>query len=100
MKKFSAYLAKALMLYDSVDKHDSILKLARAYYKVFPLLQENESIHGELYFCYEHIINAADVTGSRYFREYYAGLDRQLRGIEYIPDEEQEYKNKGANAKT
>ena len=79
MKKFSAYLAKALMLYDSIEKYDHILKLARAYYKVFPLLQKKEVIHRELFFCYEHIINAADITGSRYFREYYAELDRKLR---------------------
>lgn len=79
MKKFSAYLAKALMLYDSIEKYDYILKLARSYYKVFPILQQNEVIHRELYFCYEHIINAADITGSRYFREYYAELDRKMR---------------------
>lgn len=94
LKKFAAYLAKALMLYDSAKKYDLILKLARAYYKIFPDLQVNKSIHGELFFCYEHIINAADVTGSRYFREYYAGLDRELRGIpfEYSEGEEEERK--------
>lgn len=79
LKKFSAYLAKALNLYDSMKKYDSILKLARTYYKKFPILQQHDSIHAELFFCYEHIINAADMTGSRYFREYYAELDRKLR---------------------
>jgi hypothetical protein len=79
MKKFSAYLAKTLLLYDSAGRYDSILKLARTYYKRFPLLQENDHIKGELFFCYEHIINAADQTGSRYFREYYAELDKKLR---------------------
>ena len=80
LKKFSAYLAKALFLYETGKKFDSILKLARIYYKVFPVLQEHEHIHRELFFCYEHIINAADQTGSRYFREYYAELDRKLKG--------------------
>jgi len=81
LKKFSAYLAKALILYDTEEKYDSILKIARIYYKAFPDLQEHDNIHGELFFCYKHIINAADVTGSRYFREYYAGLDRDMKGI-------------------
>lgn len=94
-KKFTAYLAKALNLYDSVEKYDSILKLARAYYKVFPELQENESIHSELFFCYEHIIAAADITGSRYFREYYDGLNRQLRGIPLEYETELEAEKKG-----
>ncbi len=79
LKKFTAYLAKALILYDSMEKYDIILKLARNYYKEFPKLQQYKRIHGELYFCYEHIINASDMTGSRYFREYYAELDRKLR---------------------
>lgn len=81
LKKFSGYLAKALLLYDSAERYDSILKLARTYYKNFPLLQENEQIHGELFFCYEHIIHAADMTGSRYFREYYGELDKKLREV-------------------
>jgi hypothetical protein len=81
LKNFLAYLAKALMLYDSAKKFDQILKIARAYYKEFPILQHIDSLHGELFFCYEHIIHAADMTGSRYFREYYADLDRKLRGI-------------------
>ena len=80
LTKFTAYLAKSLLLYDTVNKYDQILKLARKYYKVFPILQDHEHLHGELFFCYEHIINAADMTGSRYFREYYAELDRKLRG--------------------
>jgi hypothetical protein len=79
IKKFTAYLAKSLLLYDSVKRYDSILKLARIYYKLFPILQDHEHLHGELFFCYEHIINAADLTGSRYFREYYVELDRKLR---------------------
>ena len=79
IKKFTAYLAKSLLLYDSVKRYDSILKLARKYYKIFPILQDHKHLHGELFFCYEHIINAADMTGSRYFREYYAELDRKLR---------------------
>jgi hypothetical protein len=79
IKKFTAYLAKSLLLYDSAKRYDSILKLARVYYKVFPILQDHEHLHGELFFCYEHIINAADLTGSRYFREYYAELNRKLR---------------------
>jgi hypothetical protein len=79
MKKFSVYLAKTFLLYDSARKYDSILKLARAYYKVFPELQQNKRIHGELFFCYEHIIHAADITGSRYFREYYSELGKQLK---------------------
>jgi hypothetical protein len=81
LKKFSAYLAKTLHLYDSIEKYDSILKLARTYYKEFPILQENDQIRGELFFCYEHILHAADATGSRYFREYYAELDKRLRGF-------------------
>ena len=52
MKRFSVYLAKTFLLYDSARKYDSILKLARAYYKVFPHLQENQKLHGELYFCF------------------------------------------------
>ena len=94
-KKFTAYLAKALMLYDSTEKYDSILKLARAYYKVFPSLQQYKTIHGELFFCYEHIIHAADTTGSRYFREYYAGLDRELRGIELEYEQKEIVEGKG-----
>jgi hypothetical protein len=78
LKKFLAYLAKALILFESIEKYGSILKLARFYYKVFPTLEKNKSLHGELFFCYEPIINAADITGSRYFREYYAELERKL----------------------
>jgi hypothetical protein len=81
LKKFSAYLAKTLSLYDEAEKYDSILKLARTYYKNFPLMQENDQIRGELFFCYEHILHAADMTGSRYFREYYTELDKKLRGF-------------------
>ena len=95
LKKFVAYLAKSLILYDSAEKYDSILKLARAYYKVFPILQYNNNIRSELFFCYEHIINAADMTGSRYFMEYYAALDRQLRGIELEHEVPAEGERKG-----
>lgn len=95
LKKFAAYLAKSLILYDSAEKYDSILRLARAYYKLFPILQQNKSIHSELFFCYEHIINAADMTGSRYFREYYANLDGQLRGISFEYEGEVEGESKG-----
>jgi hypothetical protein len=80
IKKFTAYLAKSLLLYDTANKYDQILKLARKYYKVFPVLQDHEHLHGELFFCYEHIIKAADMTGSRYFREYYAELNKKLKG--------------------
>lgn len=86
LKKFSVYLAKALILYDSAERYDLILKLARTYYKEFPELQKNKNLHGELFFCYEHIINAADITGSRYFREYYAELDRKLRESEFFAE--------------
>ena len=85
LKKFTAYLAKSLFLYDQQERYDSILRVARVYYKEFPILQLYESIHHELYFCYEHIIKAADMTGSRYFREYYSELDRKLRGEEEEP---------------
>jgi hypothetical protein len=81
LKRFSAYLAKTLNLYDSAKRYDSILKLARRFYKDFPIIQENEDIHGELFFCYEYIIRAADMTGSRYFREYYSELDKKLREL-------------------
>jgi hypothetical protein len=81
VKKFTAYLAKSLLLYDSAGKYDSILKLARKYYKLFPILQEHEHLRGELYFCYQHIINAADMTGSRYFREYYVDLNQKLKDL-------------------
>jgi hypothetical protein len=86
LKKFCAYLAKALMLYDSVEKYESIMRIAKEYHRVFPSFQGNTSLEGELYFCYEHIIHAADVTGSRYFREYYAQLDNKLRGIEAVDE--------------
>ena len=99
LKKFTAYLAKALIIYDTVEKYDSILKLARTYYKRFPVLQQIESLRGELFICYEHIINAADATGSRYFREYYAGLDSQLRGIPLDYNNKQESESKGAYSK-
>jgi len=79
LKRFSVYLAKSLNLYDSAEKYDTILKLARKFYRDFPMLQENEDIHGELFFCYEHIIHAADITGSQYFRQYYSELDKRLR---------------------
>jgi len=86
LKKFAVYLAKALILYDSAGRYDLILKLARTYYREFPELQKNKNLHGELFFCYEHIINAADITGSRYFREYYAELDRKLRESEIFAE--------------
>jgi hypothetical protein len=95
LKKFSAYLAKALMLYDAAENYEPILRIARTYYKDFPVLQQNESLHNELYFCYEHIIHAADITGSRYFREYYAGLDQKLRGIQLAYEGEEGDESKG-----
>jgi hypothetical protein len=95
LKKFAAYLAKALILYDTEEKYDVILKLARTYYKKFPILQHIDVLHGELFICYEKIINAADMTGSRYFREYYAGLDNDLRGIPTLYEEEQDKDQKG-----
>ena len=92
MKKFVAYLAKALILYETEEKYDVILKLARTYYKKFPVLQQIDSLHGELFICYEHIIKASDLTGSRYFREYYAGLDNELRGISFQYEEDGDQK--------
>lgn len=79
LRSFTSYLAKALLIYDTAEKYDSVLKLARIFYKIFPSLQENENIHAQLFFCYEHIIHATDMTGSRYMREYYTELDRKLR---------------------
>lgn len=97
-KKFAALLAKALSIYDSEEKYDLVLKLARKYFTVFVDLQKNKSLYGELYFCYKHIINAADQTGSRYFREYFSELDNALRGIPVEYESRPKKKGKGRYA--
>jgi hypothetical protein len=95
LTKFTAVLAKGLLLYDNLKKYDLILKLARKYYKVFPEIQQYEALHPKLFFCYEHIINAADRTGSRYFREYYSQLDDTLRGIPFEYEKAEDAERKG-----